>query len=105
MAEAVAAAGARILAANGRDVYAAQAGGLPAALLDRLGLDERRLEDIVRALREIAQLADPVGEITRMWRRPNGLLVGRMRIPLGVIAILYEARPNVTAEAAGLCVK
>ena len=72
---------------------------------DRLRLDEKRLAAIAQGLREIAALPDPVGEITRMTVRPNGLRVGRMRVPLGVIAIIYEARPNVTCDAAGLCIK
>ena len=72
-------------------------------MLDRLMLDEARIKGMADGLREVAALPDPVGEVTGMWRRPNGLLVGRMRIPLGVIGIVYESRPNVTADAAALC--
>ena len=79
--------------------------GVKGALLDRLALDSKRIEAMAEGLKEVAALPDPVGEITRMWKRPNGLLVGKMRIPLGVIGIIYEARPNVTADAAALCLK
>jgi glutamate-5-semialdehyde dehydrogenase len=95
----------RILAANAEDVTEVRAAGHPPAFLDRLTLTEKRLDVMARGLRQIADLPDPVGEITGMWRRPNGLQVGRMRVPLGVIGIIYESRPNVTAEAAGLCLK
>jgi glutamate-5-semialdehyde dehydrogenase len=94
-----------ILAANEQDLAAARDSGLAAALLDRLTLDPQRVRAMADGLREVADLPDPVGEVSGMWRRPNGLLVGRMRIPLGVIGIVYEARPNVTADAAGLCLK
>ncbi len=94
-----------ILEENVKDLSGAAAKRLSAAMTDRLRLDETRLEKIALGLREVAALPDPVGEVVRMWRRPNGLQVGRMRIPLGVIAIIYESRPNVTADAAGLCVK
>jgi glutamate-5-semialdehyde dehydrogenase len=95
----------RILAENGRDLDAARKAGQTAAFQDRLALDEKRLEGIARALREVAALPDPVGEVTATWRRPNGLVVKKVRIPLGVVLMVYEARPNVTLEAAGLCVK
>lgn len=94
-----------ILRENQRDLEAAQGRGYSAALLDRLRLDESRLQEMARALRELVALPDPVGEVVGMWRRPNGLLVGRVRIPLGVIGMIYEARPNVTSDAAGLCLK
>ncbi len=94
-----------ILEENAKDLADAIAKRLSGAMTDRLRLDEARLEKIALGLREVAALPDPVGEVVRMWRRPNGLQVGRMRIPLGVIAIIYESRPNVTADAAGLCVK
>jgi len=94
-----------LLEANWRDLEAGRAKGLSAAMLDRLALNEERVAAMAAGLREVAALPDPVGEITGMWRRPNGLQVGRMRIPLGVIGIIYEARPNVTADAAGLCLK
>jgi glutamate-5-semialdehyde dehydrogenase len=104
-ADAVARRGKRILAENARDVAAARAAKEPAAFLDRLRLDPGRLEGITRALREVAALPDPVGEVTASWRRPNGLSVKKVRIPLGVVLMVYEARPNVTVEAAALCVK
>jgi glutamate-5-semialdehyde dehydrogenase len=91
--------------ANSRDVALARKGGLAAALIDRLTLTDQVISGMAASLREVAALPDPVGEVTRMWRRPNGLQVGRMRIPLGVIGIIYESRPNVTSDAAGLCLK
>lgn len=91
--------------ANEKDVKAAEEKGLSAALIDRLTLTDKRIEEMADGLRQIAALPDPVGEITRMWRRPNGLLIGKMRVPIGVIGVIYESRPNVTADAAGLCVK
>src|SRR6266496_2909258 len=90
---------------NRKDLDAWEKKGLSAAMLDRLMLDEARVKGMADGLREVAALPDPVGEVTRMWRRPNELLVGKMRIPLGVIGIIYEARPNVTADAAALCLK
>jgi glutamate-5-semialdehyde dehydrogenase len=95
----------RILAENAKDVAAARKAGQTAAFQDRLALDPARLEGIAGALREVASLPDPVGEVTATWRRPNGLEVRKVRIPLGVVLMVYEARPNVTLEAAGLCVK
>ena len=94
-----------ILAANRQDLEQARAAGQNAAYLDRLALDEQRLQGIARAIEEVAGLPDPVGEVTDSWRRPNGLAVKRVRIPLGVVLMVYEARPNVAAEAAALCVK
>jgi len=94
-----------ILTENKRDFEMAQKAGLSSALLDRIALNPIRIGNMAKGLREVASLPDPVGEIVRMWRRPSGLQVGRMRIPLGVIAMIYEARPNVTADAAALCVK
>jgi glutamate-5-semialdehyde dehydrogenase len=96
---------ARLLDENRRDLEGGEKKGLSAAMLDRLMLDEARVKGMAEGLREVAALADPVGEVTRMWKRPNGLMVGKMRIPLGVIGIVYEARPNVTADAAALCLK
>ena len=95
----------RILLANAEDVAEAKSEAHPPAFVDRLGLTVPRLEAMARGLRQIVELPDPVGEMTGMWRRPNGLTVGRMRVPLGVIGIIYESRPNVTADAAGLCLK
>lgn len=94
-----------ILHANHRDMEAAQAKGITGALLDRLRLTESRVVDMANGLREVAQLPDPVGEVASMWRRPNGLEIGQVRVPMGVVGIIYEARPNVTVDAAGLCLK
>jgi glutamate-5-semialdehyde dehydrogenase len=91
--------------ANDKDLAAAREAGLSAAMIDRLALDDLRIRGMADGLCEVAELPDPVGEITGMWRRPNELQIGRMRIPLGVIGIVYESRPNVTADAAGLCLK
>lgn len=90
---------------NEKDVEVARKKGLSKAMIDRLTLDEKAIRAMARGLEEVASLPDPVGKVTSMWRRPNGLLVGRMRIPLGVIGIIYESRPNVTADAAALCLK
>ncbi len=95
----------RILEANAVDLKGGREKGLSRAMLDRLSLKDRTIQEMAQGIREVASLPDPVGEIVRMWRRPNGLLVGRMRIPLGVVGIIYEARPNVTADASALCVK
>ncbi|MCA1906582.1 MAG: glutamate-5-semialdehyde dehydrogenase [Desulfarculus sp.] len=92
-------------AANAIDLQAGRAAGLSKAMLDRLTLDDKTIAAMAEGLKEVAALPDPVGEITGMWRRPNGLLVGRQRIPLGVIGFIYESRPNVTVDAAGLCLK
>jgi len=94
-----------VLDANRRDLAAAREKGLAPPMVARLDLDGGRWRDMLAGLREVAALDDPVGEVTRMWVRPNGLRVGRMRIPLGVIGIIYESRPNVTVDAAALCVK
>jgi glutamate-5-semialdehyde dehydrogenase len=105
MADGLIAARAPLLLANAEDVAAARATGHPAAFIDRLTLTDQRIQAMARGVRQVADLPDPVGEIPRMWRRPNGLMVGRMRVPLGVIGIIYESRPNVTADAAALCLK
>lgn len=94
-----------ILQANALDVEAARKAGMNAALLDRLTLNEKRIRDMVRGVGEIRELPDPVGEVVQEEVRPNGMRVGRMRVPLGVIGIVYEARPNVTVDAAALCLK
>jgi len=94
-----------LIEANENDLAAARAESMAAAMIDRLTLDAHRIRGMADGLREVADLPDPVGEITGMWRRPNDLQIGRMRIPLGVIGIVYESRPNVTADAAGLCLK
>jgi glutamate-5-semialdehyde dehydrogenase len=95
----------QLIAENKKDLAAGENKGLSAAMLDRLMLDEARIAAMADGLREVAALPDPVGEVTKMWKRPNNLMVGKMRIPLGVIGIIYEARPNVTADAAALCLK
>jgi len=96
---------AHIQAENAKDVDKARAEGHPAAFIDRLTLSDKVMASMVKALEEVAALPDPVGEVVKMWRRPNGLLVGRVRIPLGVIGFIYESRPNVTVDAASLCLK
>ncbi len=94
-----------LAAANEKDLAAGRRDGLNEALLDRLALNEARIAAMAEGLREIAKLPDPVGEVSHMAYRPSGIQVGRMRVPLGVIGIIYESRPNVTADAAGLCLK
>lgn len=94
-----------IIEENRKDLENAEKKGYSKALLDRLALDEKRINQMVQVLKDVASLPDPVGEIINMWTRPNGLKVGQMRVPLGVILIIYEARPNVTIEAASLCMK
>jgi len=105
MAEALIGQASCLIAENTKDLEHAREAGLSAAMIDRLTLTEKTIQGIARGLDEVAALPDPVGKITSMWRRPNGLLVGKMRIPLGVIGIIYESRPNVTADAAALCLK
>ena len=94
-----------LLAANAQDVEAGRGNGLSAAMLDRLTLTEERIEGMAKGLEIIVDLPDPVGETVAMWRRPNGLEIGQVRVPLGVVGIIYESRPNVTADAAGLGLK
>jgi len=96
---------AKLLQANAEDMAEARAAGLEPALLDRLQLTAAGVEDMAEGLEQIARLADPIGAITELRERPSGIRVGRMRVPLGVIGIIYESRPNVTADAAGLCLK
>jgi len=105
MAAAVRAQRESLLAANARDLEAARAAGLDAALIDRLALTDKVIATMAEGLEQVAALPDPVGEITDMKRRPSGIQVGKMRVPLGVIGIIYESRPNVTADAAALCLK
>lgn len=105
MADALLADEAGILAANARDMEAASGKGVTGAMLDRLHLDPTRLAGIAKAVRDVASLPDPVGQITREETRPNGIRIQRVRVPLGVVAMIYEARPNVTADAAALCLK
>jgi glutamate-5-semialdehyde dehydrogenase len=94
-----------ILEANNRDVAVAEQKGMPPTMLNRLRMKTQNIDSLAAGLQEVAALPDPAGEITSMWERPNGLTVGKMRIPLGVIGIIYEARPNVTVDAAALCLK
>ncbi len=96
---------AEILHANEQDLAAGRVRGLTAPLLERLTLSEARVSAMAQGVRDVAALPDPVGEISRMWTRPNGLQVGRMRIPLGVVLVIYESRPNVTVDVAALCLK
>jgi glutamate-5-semialdehyde dehydrogenase len=95
----------KILRANGADLSAGKEKGLTNAMLDRLALDDGRIESIAKGLEEVAALADPVGEVISAWDRPNGLNISRVRVPLGVIGVIYESRPNVTADAGALCLK
>jgi glutamate-5-semialdehyde dehydrogenase len=104
-AAAIEAQAAGLAEANARDLAAAHEAGLDAALLDRLELTPQRIADMAEGLRQVATLPDPVGEVTGLSYRPSGIQVGRMRVPLGVIGIIYESRPNVTADAAALCLK
>lgn len=94
-----------LIFANGEDIRTAQQNHMPKALVDRLMLNENRIEQMAEGLRQIASLDDPIGEVISMKQRPNGLMIGKKRVPLGVVGIIYEARPNVTADAFGLCFK
>ena len=104
-AEKLSGARARLQEENRKDLEKGQAKGLSSAFLDRLELSDKVIDSMVQGLKEVASLPDPVGEVTKMWKRPNNLLVGRVRIPLGVIGMIYESRPNVTIDAAALCLK
>lgn len=95
----------KLIAENKKDLTAAEKKGLSKAMIDRLTLNPDRIKAMADGLREVAVLPDPVGEVLRMWRRPNGMEVGRMRVPIGLIGIIYESRPNVTADSAALCLK
>jgi len=105
MAEGIEKNAAFLQAENEKDLIAGREKGLSAAMIDRLRLSDKVLASMAGGLREVAALPDPVGEVTGMWKRPNGLIVGKQRIPLGVIGIIYESRPNVTSDAAALCLK
>lgn len=105
MADALKSRAEYLIAENKKDAEYAKKRGLSKALIDRLVLDEKRINEMADGLVEVAQLPDPVGEIIKMWQRPNGMTVGKMRVPIGVIGIIYEARPNVTADATSLCLK
>jgi glutamate-5-semialdehyde dehydrogenase len=95
----------KILAANQKDVKASKVKGLKDALLDRLALDQKKVQTMAKELREVSALPDPVGVILSSWTRPNGLIISQIQVPLGVIGIIYESRPNVTADSAGICIK
>ncbi len=105
MADRIIESSAFLVTENEKDLSAGREKGLTGAMIDRLALTEKRIRGMADGLREVAALPDPVGEVTKMYKRPNGIVVGKMRIPLGVIGIIYESRPNVTADAAGLCLK
>lgn len=105
MAEALKNRSGDIIEANKKDMERGKERGLTATLLDRLLLTEQRIDEMALGLKEIAALPDPVGEVISMWKRPNNLQIGKVRVPIGVIGIIYEARPNVTVDAAGLCLK
>lgn len=95
----------KILAANLADVETAKAKGLKTALLDRLALDQKKIQTMAKGLREVSALADPIGTILSSWTRPNGLIISQVRVPLGVVGVIYESRPDVTSDAAGICIK
>ena len=95
----------KILAANQVDVKAAKAKGLKAALLDRLALDQNKIQTMAKELKEVSALPDPIGSILNSWTRPNGLIISQVRVPLGVVGVIYESRPNVTSDSAGICIK
>jgi glutamate-5-semialdehyde dehydrogenase len=105
MADSLAKAETAVLEANGRDVTRAEESGTAAALVDRLRLTEDRIAGMVEGLRDLAALPDPVGDIIRGWTSPNGMQIRQIRVPFGVVGIIYEARPNVTADAGGICLK
>lgn len=95
----------KILCANRADVEAAHHRALKAPLIDRLALDQRKIDDMAKGLREVSSLPDPIGTVLGTWTRPNGLIISQVRVPLGVVAVIYESRPNVTADSAAICVK
>ncbi|MBI5187682.1 MAG: glutamate-5-semialdehyde dehydrogenase [Nitrospirae bacterium] len=105
MADALKKRSKELISENKKDIKFAEEKGLSKALIDRLTLNEKRIDEMAHGLIEVSALPDPVGEITKMWQRPNGMTVGRMRVPIGVIGIIYESRPNVTVDATGLCLK
>ena len=105
MAEALKKRAKELISENKKDIQYAEGKGLSKALIDRLRLTEKRINEMAQGLIEVAALPDPTGEIIKMWKRPNGMTVGKMRVPIGLIGIIYESRPNVTADAASLCLK
>ena len=94
-----------IASANKKDLMQAKRTGFSRALIDRLTLNQKRIGAMIKSIEDVINLKDPIGEITRMWKRPNGLIIGKMRVPIGVICIIYESRPNVTCDCAALCIK
>ncbi|PKL51609.1 MAG: glutamate-5-semialdehyde dehydrogenase [Nitrospira bacterium HGW-Nitrospira-1] len=105
MAEALGKRSKELIRENAKDIVFAKNKGLSKAMIDRLALNEKRINEMAQGLIEVAALPDPVGEVLKMWQRPNGMTVGKMRVPIGVIGIIYESRPNVTADATSLCLK
>ena len=105
MARAIRANAAAILAANAEDVAEARAGGATSAFVDRLALNPARIEAMAEGIETVRGIADPVGAVTESWKRPNGMTIERVRVPLGVIGVIFESRPNVTADAGALCLK
>jgi glutamate-5-semialdehyde dehydrogenase len=105
MAKSLEANAEKILAANKLDVEAAKAKGVKAALVDRLALDQKKVQTMAKELLEVSDLPDPVGAILNTWTRPNGLIISQVRVPMGVICVIYESRPNVTSDSAGICIK
>jgi glutamate-5-semialdehyde dehydrogenase len=105
MANALEANAERILSANKLDIEAAKARGLKASLLDRLSLDIKKIQTMAKELREVSALPDPIGTYLGTWTRPNGLIINQIRVPLGVVGVIYESRPNVTSDSAGICIK
>ncbi|NLB75500.1 MAG: glutamate-5-semialdehyde dehydrogenase, partial [Crenarchaeota archaeon] len=105
MAEALEANSEQILKANKIDIEAAKSKDLKASLLDRLSLDQKKIQTMANELREVATLEDPVGSVLATWTRPNGLIISQLRVPIGVVGVIYESRPNVTSDSAGICIK
>jgi len=105
MSEALKKRSKELIRENAKDIKFAQEKGLTRAMIDRLTLNKKRIDEMAQGLIEVAALPDPVGEVIKMWQRPNGMTVGKMRVPIGVISIIYESRPNVTADATSLCLK
>jgi len=105
MAEALEKNADELIEANKKDVDATKKKGAKAAFVDRLILNQKRISSMAKCLREVAELPDPVGEIVKTWTRPNGLVIGQLRVPLGVVAVIYESRPDVTSDASGICLK
>ena len=105
MADALEKNATEIVKANQKDVEAAEARKVKAALIDRLLLNKSRIGKMAQCLREVAELPDPIGQIVKTWTRPNGLIIGQLRVPLGVVGMIYESRPDVTSDASGICIK